>query len=71
MPRGPDRRRTRPTAEDAITAIADDDRDLAPFSTLPASVALIADFEETGPGGPTWLTISTDLGEVACLEDES
>ena len=59
------------TAEDAIAAIAEDDRDLAPFSTLPASVALIAGFEETGPSGPTWLTVSTDQGEIACLEEES
>lgn len=59
------------TAADAIASIEEDDKELAPFSTLPASAALIADFEETGPGGPTWLTVSTDLGEVACLEEES
>ncbi|TCS60195.1 hypothetical protein EDD52_11512 [Primorskyibacter sedentarius] len=58
------------TASDVIAAIEDDDRGLAPFLTLSASLALIAEFEGTGPDEPTWLTTSTDQGEIACLEDE-
>ena len=58
------------TAAEAIASILEEDKDCAPFSTLPASEALIEDFEQTGPGMPTWLTISTDIGQVACPEDE-